>query len=572
MSRWPSRLLAAGTGVSFGIALGLTLPIGEARPAIAAALLVPAVLALAWRILPAEERPRLARVVLLALGVRFATAVVLRELSFAVGHEGWVTGDDYNYEALAWGFVQWFRGQPEPPYEPPDWNTDVYLFGTYVYLESVVFFVFGKTVLVMEFLNAAAMTVAGLVLFDIARGLFGLRAARWTLVLVLFYPSLVVWSSLNLKDAVSMLMITLALWLVRRFQVRPSWALLLTLLIVIAPVQTLRRYVYLLLLISLPAGIVLSATLRRSDRVWKGVAVAGCVVLFGADLNTSSWYGTFSPEMFESFRQGMGIGARTSYQRPLPVSATEGMVFVLIPPSPSPNATPVLCEPTTVVVPARAQLVIVDPRDPIQPPSGDTYFVRPCDTIVIGRALSSPIPIQVPQAPDLYAKDRFFLLPAPRTIEQGQTTAELRPAVRLSDEDPIARTLSYLPRGIAYALMAPFPWAIDRAVDALTIPEMLAWYAFVMFGLATLWRARHMWRALSPLVLFCLGLMAVLSLAEGNYGTLFRHRAMVIPFVVTLATPSVIVAADRIARRYALPARSISMSASVSRTRASRGS
>jgi hypothetical protein len=54
----------------------------------------------------------------------------------------------------------------------------------------------------------------------------------------------------------------------------------------------------------------------------------------------------------------------------------------------------------------------------------------------------------------------------------------------------------------------------------------------------TVWRWRQKWRALLPTVLFIGGTMMIFALAEGNVGTLYRHRAMVIPFVAVLASPS----------------------------------
>jgi hypothetical protein len=71
-------------------------------------------------------------------------------------------------------------------------------------------------------------------------------------------------------------------------------------------------------------------------------------------------------------------------------------------------------------------------------------------------------------------------------------------------------------------------------------PEMLVWYLLVIAGAATMWRERRRWSYLAPLVLTIAGLMFILALAEGNAGTLFRHRAMVIPFAASLASPTLV--------------------------------
>jgi hypothetical protein len=71
----------------------------------------------------------------------------------------------------------------------------------------------------------------------------------------------------------------------------------------------------------------------------------------------------------------------------------------------------------------------------------------------------------------------------------------------------------------------------------VTIPEMLVWYAALVGGVIALVRCRSSWRSLVPLVLYVGGTLLVFMLAEGNVGTLFRHRAMVIPFVLIAASP-----------------------------------
>ena len=111
------------------------------------------------------------------------------------------------------------------------------------------------------------------------------------------------------------------------------------------------------------------------------------------------------------------------------------------------------------------------------------------------------------------------------------------------------RTLSYLPTGFAYAVLAPVPFGSRRLQELLTAPEMLLWYALVVAGVVTIWRERRRWRSLAPIVLFIGGLMTVLALAEGNVGTLFRHRGMVVPFAAILASPSLLAAIRWLRRR-----------------------
>ncbi|MFN0071081.1 MAG: hypothetical protein ACKVVP_06280 [Chloroflexota bacterium] len=102
--------------------------------------------------------------------------------------------------------------------------------------------------------------------------------------------------------------------------------------------------------------------------------------------------------------------------------------------------------------------------------------------------------------------------------------------------NPYLYQLEQLPMGIAHVLGAPFPWTVKRVKDLPTIPEMVGWYAMLslaLLGLAT--RFRHDWRRLLMPLLFTGMLVTVLGLVEGNVGTIFRHRAMLMPTVFVAA-------------------------------------
>src|SRR5207237_592800 len=118
-----------------------------------------------------------------------------------------------------------------------------------------------------------------------------------------------------------------------------------------------------------------------------------------------------------------------------------------------------------------------------------------------------------------------------------------------SKSDVLRSTLAYLPTGLAYALLAPFVWQITRPLDVLTVPEMLFWYVSVLAAIWTGWKHRRRWQLFVPMSLFVMGVIGVCALAEGNVGTLFRHRAMIIPFTMIMAAPAYVSIVTAIARR-----------------------
>src|SRR5207253_1251645 len=82
--------------------------------------------------------------------------------------------------------------------------------------------------------------------------------------LVALYPSLVLWSSLNLKDSLALLFIGIVLWLLAVFQARPQWWLVPMMYLALLPMESLRNYVFVGLVLIVPIGV--AVTPRRDIR------------------------------------------------------------------------------------------------------------------------------------------------------------------------------------------------------------------------------------------------------------------------------------------------------------------
>ena len=138
----------------------------------------------------------------------------------------------------------------------------------------------------------------------------------------------------------------------------------------------------------------------------------------------------------------------------------------------------------------------------------DVNQVRQC---MAGEATSAYVPRDTEAAPGCWVSDSQEASLANRSVRD---------------------LIGWLPTGLAYALAAPFPWTADRAIERVTIPEMLIWYtamALAVIAVARYWRQR---RQYLHLLGFVGGMVLLLALTQGNEGTLVRHRGMIIPFVL----------------------------------------
>lgn len=88
--------------------------------------------------------------------------------------------------------------------------------------------------------------------------------------------------------------------------------------------------------------------------------------------------------------------------------------------------------------------------------------------------------------------------------------------------------LTALPIGFLYLMLAPFPWQLSNLRQAITLPEMLLWYASIPFLISGLWYSiKQKLRDSIAILLFTMMLTVAYSLYQGNVGTAYRQRAQI---------------------------------------------
>ena len=93
--------------------------------------------------------------------------------------------------------------------------------------------------------------------------------------------------------------------------------------------------------------------------------------------------------------------------------------------------------------------------------------------------------------------------------------------------------ISALPIGLATLLLAPFPWQIGSLTQALTMPEMILWWAslpLLISGLSYTIKTRF--KESVSILFFTLILSLAYSLYQGNLGTIYRQRAQIQVFLL----------------------------------------
>jgi len=384
---------------------------GDLALVVVAVLCVLVTIGIAGLVLPADLREVGLPIVLFATLMRMAIAIVLYDGLVAAGRNGFVTGDDALYALLSSRLAEIMHGRPAVI------DQDLlYLVGTYVHLESWIFYVVGAKPLAAIFVNAAMGGLLVGLIFDIVCRIF--RDSRPAIVAALavsVYPSLVLWSALNLKDSLALLLIAIVLWMLVIFHSRRIWWLIPASFLPVLLMEDLRNYIFVGLALVIPPSIL------------------------------------FAP-------------GGTPRHRLLASTAAMGITAVLL----------------------------------------------------------------------LYHFGYRQGIPSPSDFDAQRGAMQFGANVVFGDQPLIIRS--------AFVFFAPFPWMVRRMLDLFPVPEMLLWYLALAGACLAMFRYKRFWRAFAPLLLFCAWTFVIFLLAEGNVGTLFRHRAMVIPFVIILSAPALSVA------------------------------
>jgi 4-amino-4-deoxy-L-arabinose transferase-like glycosyltransferase len=91
--------------------------------------------------------------------------------------------------------------------------------------------------------------------------------------------------------------------------------------------------------------------------------------------------------------------------------------------------------------------------------------------------------------------------------------------------------LSTIPIGVVYLMFSPFPWQLTSLRSAITMPEMLVWWAsFPALVLGAWFSIKYRFRQILPILVFTTMLTLAYSVFQGNVGTAYRQRAQLMIF------------------------------------------
>lgn len=419
---WHERLVLPALLAGMGLFLaGAATFIGGGSPQDVLALsvllpldLVVLALVLRWLSLPADRGflMRLAAAgLLIRLGMTLLFHVHLPVTFFAP--------DQFTFQDVGWRTLLNLRGIGPRPAQLQGFEVGYY------YWNAALYSVFGFAPLAPKLINALLGTITALVAYRFGGELVGEGGARTSAVLVMLFPSLLLWSTQNLRDAPAILLLMLLIWMALRLRVRPSASRLLPLMALLALLFLVRDYMAVMALFALVGSLLIAQHRRLPVNLLLAAALFGSAVFA---------YRTF----------GLGDG--------LLDSASFEMLNV-----------------------QRQNLAI-----------GRTAFAPGAD-------ISTPL-----------------------------------------------RGLQFLPIGLAFFLLSPFPWQLGSTLSIMTLPEQVLWYLLLPMVVYGAWfLVRERFNRAAPALLFILLTTSIYALVEGNAGTAYRHRAQLVVFMLVFAAAGI---------------------------------
>ena len=95
-----------------------------------------------------------------------------------------------------------------------------------------------------------------------------------------------------------------------------------------------------------------------------------------------------------------------------------------------------------------------------------------------------------------------------------------------SDISTPSGALQVLPLGLAYLMLAPFPWQMTNFRQLITLPEVFLWWALIPFLVTGVWYTlKNKLRGSIAIILLTLLLTISYAIFQGNVGTAYRMRA-----------------------------------------------
>ncbi len=474
-----------------GAVCGAVVALWGCGPVAIAGLIVAGCVGLRWLVPDAAERHWVGRWLAFGLAVRLILAMVGMAYAWHAGLGSDLFGDARAYSYSGNYIAEVLRGEPLPARYvgndavgleylreinrgviPP---RNQYQVGGMGYVVGWFYAVFGHSPLTVKWFNVCLGVLTAGLLYDLVRRMAGVTAARVAMLLVLWWPSMLLWSVTGLKDAIATIGLLVPIWLmVRGHGVAVAVGCLLLLV---------GERVWPLLMLMGVVGVVLIRVGARQAGVGAVVAAAAWVGLFGL------------------------MAVRYDIARLVSMATVLGALALM----------PWRWKRSAIILAAVALVLLMGLRGP--------ELVNRCKAASRVAALRL---VTLQTSGSRYEGTMYRVYP--RRFLDTHPYYERTEPLRAGELG-----LAYV-RGMIFLLFAPFPWRVENWAQWAAWPQTVVSYWLwlpVVVGLGCWLQSR--WRETAVVLLVCGAVASVYALTLWNVGSTMRLRDIMTPYALALA-------------------------------------
>ena len=278
-----------------------------------------------------EDKQFLLRLFVLAILVRIGVASII----YLAGLQEFFGGDANTYHLYGESLMQSWHGD--------DWHGGRYdqfiqsgagAWGM-LYVVAAVYEVLGANMFAIQLVNASVGASTAIVVYKTTQILFNnTRVSRLSALLVAFFPSLILWSSQALKDALIIMALALCILATLKLMQKISVRYLLVLGVCLSALLSLRFYIFYMMAAAVGGSFVVGLKSANAQSfMQRFVAIAAIGLVF-------TWFGVirFAATQFEKYgnlqmvqmsRMDQARNAESGFAKDVDVQTTEGALTVI---------------------------------------------------------------------------------------------------------------------------------------------------------------------------------------------------------------------------------------------------
>ena len=269
---------------------------------------------------------------LFTLGV--ITRIIIATLIFTAGFEEFFGGDANTYDLYGQSLAQAWHGDEYHATRYANFAASGASAWGMLYIVAFVYEIIGTNRFAIQLINASVGAATAITVYYSAKALFNnLRVARLAGILVAFFPSLVLWSSQALKDALIIQALALAILATLRLMEKVTVGQVVVLTLSLLSLLTLRFYVFYMMVAAVVGSFIIGMkSLSAQGFMQRFIAVAGIGLIF-------TWFGVIqygtaqlnkyaNLQTIQSSRMDQA-GAGSGFAKDVDVGTTEGALSAI---------------------------------------------------------------------------------------------------------------------------------------------------------------------------------------------------------------------------------------------------